>query len=115
VADPRSGDAVMAAVELRPDTPFDPDRFAAFLADQPDLGTKWPPRFVRVMDALPLTATGKITKAALRRSSWLGDDPVFWAPDRHLARYRLLTEEDREQLAREFDHHGRAALLPPPT
>jgi fatty-acyl-CoA synthase len=115
VADPRSGDAVMAAVELRPGVEFDPTRFASFLADQPDLGTKWSPRFVRIMDALPLTATGKITKASLRRSSWLCDDPVFWAPDRHLSRYRLLTEDDRTRLAEEFDHHGRAALLPSPT
>lgn len=115
VADPRSGDAVMAAVELRPGPPFDPTGFASFLADQPDLGTKWSPRFVRVMDALPLTATGKITKASLRRSAWLCDDPVFWAPDRHLSRYRLLTEDDRADLAQEFDHHGRAAFLPSPT
>ncbi len=28
---------------------FDPDAFAAFLAAQPDLGTKWAPRFVRVV------------------------------------------------------------------
>ena len=84
VADPRSGDAVMAAVELRPGVRFDPAGFAAFLSDQPDLGTKWAPRFVRIMDALPLTATGKITKASLRRTSWLCQEPVFWAPDRHL-------------------------------
>jgi fatty-acyl-CoA synthase len=115
VPDPRSGDAVMAAVELRPGPPFDPAGFAAFLAGQPDLGTKWSPRFVRVMADLPLTATGKITKGALRRVAWLCDDPVFWAPDRHLSHYRLLTEEDRADLAREFDHYDRAALLPSPT
>jgi fatty-acyl-CoA synthase len=114
VADPRSGDAVMAAVELRPGSSFDPARFASFLAEQPDLGTKWSPRFLRVMAALPLTATGKITKAALRRLAWTCDDPVFWAPDRDRSQYRLLTAADRIGLAEEFDHHGRAALLPSP-
>jgi fatty-acyl-CoA synthase len=112
VADPRSGDEVMAAVELRPGTEFDADGFAAFLSAQPDLGTKWAPRFVRVMDELPLTATGKITKAPLRRASWQCDDPVFWAPDRPPGRYRPLTEPDRVQRRGEFARHGRSALLP---
>jgi fatty-acyl-CoA synthase len=112
VSDPRSGDEVMAAVELRGDGPFDPDGFAAFLADQPDLGTKWAPRFVRVMDALPLTATGKITKARLRQEAWQCDDPVFWTPDRSSPGYRLLTEDDRVRLRGDFVGHGRSALLP---
>ncbi len=98
VPDPRSGDAVMAAVELREGARFDPDGFSAFLSEQSDLGTKWPPRFVRVMDDLPLTATGKITKADLRRSAWECDDPVFWAPDRGSWRYRPLTADDRAGL-----------------
>jgi fatty-acyl-CoA synthase len=112
VPDPRSGDEVMAAVELRAGTSFDPDAFAAFLSDQPDLGTKWSPRFVRVMDNLPLTATGKITKATLRRASWQCPDPVFWAPERGPSRYRALTEDDRVRLREDFVRHGRAALLP---
>ena len=54
VPDPRSGDQVMATLELRPGAAFDPGGFAAFLESQPDLGTKWPPRFVRVLaDASP--------------------------------------------------------------
>jgi fatty-acyl-CoA synthase len=112
VPDPRSGDDVMAAVELRPGVAFDPDRFAAFLSAQPDLGTKWSPRFVRVMDELPLTATGKITKASLRRCAWLGDDPVFWAPDRGHRRYRLLTDDDRVELQQQFERYGRSTLAP---
>jgi fatty-acyl-CoA synthase len=112
VPDPRSGDAVMAAVELRPGTAFDPDGFASFLSDQPDLGTKWSPRFVRVMDSLPLTATGKITKDALRRAAWQCHDPVFWAPDRAPWRYRRLTGDDRAHLGDEFARFGRSALLP---
>jgi fatty-acyl-CoA synthase len=112
VADPRSGDQVMVAVELRDGGRFDPVGFAAFLAAQPDLGTKWAPRFVRVVAALPLTATGKITKEPLRRASWQCDDPVYWAPDRGRPSYRLLTEDDRVGLRAEFSRHGRSALLP---
>ncbi len=112
VADPRSGDEVMAAVELHRGVVFDPDGFATFLADQPDLGTKWAPRYVRIMAALPLTATGKITKAGLRRSSWLCEDPVYWAPDRRPGRYRLFPADDRAARTEEFVGHGRTALLP---
>ena len=32
---------------------FDPDVFSGFLAEQPDLGTKWSPRYVRVVERLP--------------------------------------------------------------
>ena len=88
VPDPRTGDQVMAAVELRPGATFDPEGFAAFLVAQPDLGTKWPPRFVRVSPGLPLTATGKITKAPLRAEAWQCADPVFWSPGRGELRYR---------------------------
>jgi fatty-acyl-CoA synthase len=112
VADPRSGDQVMAAVELKGGTAFDPDGFAAFLSGQSDLGTKWAPRFVRVVAALPLTATGKITKGALRRAGWECDDPVFWAPDRAGAGYRLLTADDRIGLREQFVRYDRAAFLP---
>jgi len=112
VPDPRSGDEVMAAVELKSGTGFDPVRFAEFLAEQPDLGTKWSPRFVRVMAELPLTATGKITKGSLRRTAWQGDDPVFWIPDRTGSRYVAMTGADRERLREEFDRYGRSGLIP---
>ena len=48
VPDPVTGDQVMAALQLREGAAFDPDAFAAFLAAQPDLGTKWAPRYVRI-------------------------------------------------------------------
>ncbi len=111
VPDPRSGDMVMAAVELRPGAGFDPDAFAAFLDSQADLGTKWPPRLVRVSPGLPLTATGKITKASLRDEGWQCLDPVFWSPDRGELRYRPLTDDDRRVLRARFAAHGRTHLL----
>ena len=112
VPDPRSGDQVMAAVELRPGAAFDPDGFADFLRRQPDMGTKWAPRFVRLVPALPLTATGKITKAPLRAEAWRCPDAVYWSPGRGGPRYRLLTEHDRGALAAQFERHGRGAVAP---
>ena len=66
VPDAVVGDQVMAALQLRPGAPpFDPGGFAGFLSAQGDLGTKWSPRYVRVCDVLPVTATNKILKRAL--------------------------------------------------
>ncbi|MFB7423871.1 AMP-binding protein [Streptomyces hydrogenans] len=106
VPDPVAGDQVMAAVALHPGAAFDPAAFAAFLAAQPDLGTKMPPRFVRVTPALPLTATNKIHRVALRRASFLCDDPVWWRPGPG-APYEPLTEPARAALRAEYARHGR--------
>jgi acyl-CoA synthetase (AMP-forming)/AMP-acid ligase II len=98
-----AGDHVMAAVELRPGVAFDPDGFAAWLAAQLDLGTKWAPRYVRISPSLPQTANGKVTKTALRDDRWGGPDPVWWRPDGSGDRYRPLTAEDRAALDAALD------------
>ena len=77
VPDPRTGDAVMAALQMLPGHEFDAAAFAGFLRSQPDLGRLWRPRFIRLVEARPTTATRKIAKPVLRRESWLVDDPVF--------------------------------------
>jgi fatty-acyl-CoA synthase len=77
VPDEHVGDQVMAAVTLLPGRAFDPAAFAAFLDAQPDLGTKWAPRYVRVMTELPRTATNKVIKRALRDEAWNTADPVY--------------------------------------
>jgi len=64
VPDPRSGDQLVAALVVT--GPLVAEEFGAFLADQPDLGTKAWPRFVRVVDALPRTATNKVLKRELQ-------------------------------------------------
>ncbi|MDL4771288.1 AMP-binding protein [Actinomadura xylanilytica] len=114
VPDPRTGDQVMAALELHGDPGgtggFDPGAFAAFLAAQPDLGTKWAPRFVRLVRAMPLTATGKVDKRPLRRTRWEAGDPVWWRPGRDLA-YEPLTHARAGELRAEFAAHGRAHVL----
>jgi acyl-CoA synthetase (AMP-forming)/AMP-acid ligase II len=110
VPDPRTGDQVMAAVEPAPGAAFDPEAFAAFLAAQPDLGTKWAPRFVRVVRSLPTTATGKVDRGPLRAERWQTDDPVWWRPDR-TSGYRRMTDDDVADLDRAFGEAGRAGML----
>ncbi len=93
-----AGDQVMIAVELAPDATFDPVAFATWLEDQPDLGPKWIPRYVRVSDSLPQTATGKVTKVGLRQEAWVCDEPVWWRPlDTAELRFEALGDEDRAE------------------
>ncbi|MHC3475324.1 AMP-binding protein [Streptomyces sp. 7R007] len=91
VPDPVTGDQVMAAVAGS----FEPAGFAAFLAAQPDLGTKMAPRFVRVMERMPVTATNKIHRARLRKEGVRCADPVWWRPPGE-GTYRRLTAQDAE-------------------
>lgn len=106
VPDPVTGDQVMVAIEGQ--TALDLTAFAAFLAAQPDLGTKWAPRFIRVVPELPVTATRKVDKAVLRGQRWeLGT--VYWRDAQ--GAYRPMTTEDRDALRRRFEENGRLALL----
>jgi fatty-acyl-CoA synthase len=97
VPDTVVGDQVMATVLLRPGTSFDPVGFAEFLAGESDMGTKWAPRYVRVTDELPVTATTKVLKRVLRAERWRCTDPVWWRPERD-APYRPLLAADAEAL-----------------
>jgi fatty-acyl-CoA synthase len=110
VPDEEVGDQVMAAVELRPGVAFDPDDFDAFLSEQPDLGTKWAPRYVRVMDAIPVTETQKPLKRQLRRERWEAPEPVYWRPTKGDP-LRDLSEGDRDELLRRFEERGRVGVL----
>jgi fatty-acyl-CoA synthase len=114
VPDPLSGDQVMAAIEVAAGTSFDAAAFAPFLAAQPDLGTKWAPRFVRVVDHMPLTDTNKIVKTRLRAEAWVTDDAVYWRAERGNPNFTLMTDADRAALHAEFDAHGRGGLVPNP-
>ncbi|MEV7070094.1 long-chain-fatty-acid--CoA ligase [Streptomyces sp. NPDC093990] len=91
VPDPVTGDQVMATIAGT----FDPVAFADFLAAQPDLGTKMPPRFVRVVERMPVTATNKIQRARLRKEGLRCTDPVWWRPPGEKT-YRRLAPENAE-------------------
>jgi fatty-acyl-CoA synthase len=108
--DPRTGDEVMCALELRPGAGFDAAGFGEFLAAQRDLGTKWAPRFVRIVESMPLTATNKVNKAPLRTEGWTTDE-VWWRPSSDL-NYKELSKEERAAHRLEFDRYGRSHLLP---
>jgi steroid-22-oyl-CoA synthetase len=112
VPDPVTGDQVMAAIEVRAGTTFDPGGFADFLDTQPDLGTKWAPRFVRVVDALPTTGADKLDKKPLRAWAFsLAPGPVWWRPQRDRG-YEPLTSDQLADLEARFRDHRRADLLP---
>jgi fatty-acyl-CoA synthase len=107
VPDPVTGDQVMAALEF-PGGEFDPGAFGSFLREQPDLGTKWAPRLVRITTGLPMTATHKLSKPALRRTLWNGPDPVY---ERIGEAYALMTADRKGAVEAEYVRHGRDHLL----
>jgi fatty-acyl-CoA synthase len=100
VPDEVVGDQVMAAV-VPTAAGFDPAGLAAFLDEQSDLGTKWAPRYVRVVDALPATSTNKVLKRQLRAEGWDVDDEVWWRPERS-GEYRVLDDHDAAALRERF-------------
>ncbi|MEV7613435.1 AMP-binding protein [Streptomyces sp. NPDC089799] len=120
VPDEVAGDQVMAALALRPGAVFDPAAFEEFLTAQPDLGTKMAPRYVRVVPAMPVTATNKVHRVALRRAGFLpapapggtgpAPDPVWHRPPGRTS-YRPLTAPDLEAILTRYEAQGRADLL----
>jgi len=77
VPDPAVGDQVTAALVMAPGAEFDADKFRAFLAEQPDLGPKQWPAYVRICTALPRTATFKVVKRELSAEGLDCADPVW--------------------------------------
>ncbi|MFI0404491.1 AMP-binding protein [Actinomadura sp. 3N508] len=112
VPDPRSGDQVMAAIEIPDGVEFEDLGFPAFLAVQDDLGTKGAPRFVRVSHALPTTGSGKLRKKEMQLEGWRTADPVYRWAGRGAPEYALMTEADKAALRDEFAAAGRQRFLP---
>ncbi|OBG40063.1 acyl-CoA synthetase [Mycobacterium alsense] len=79
VPDERVGDQVMAALVLRDGNALAPGDFEKFLAAQPDLSPKAWPRYVRINDDLPATATNKILKRELIAAGITAQGGVLWA------------------------------------
>lgn len=65
VPDERVGDQLMCALVLRDEANLTPEGFRAFLDTQEDLSPKAWPRYVRVAEELPSTATNKVLKREL--------------------------------------------------
>lgn len=107
VPDPRSGDQVMAAVEVTDPHAFDPDAFAGFLVAQEDLGAKGFPRLLRVSADLPVTGSNKILKRDLQAQRWHTAESVYRWAGRGTPDYRLMDAADRQALDDEFATYGR--------
>lgn len=78
VPDEHVGDVVMAALVLQNGTTLTPREFARFLAAQLDLSPKAWPRYVRIVETLPTTATNKILKRVLKSEGSASGDGVLW-------------------------------------
>jgi fatty-acyl-CoA synthase len=76
IPDPAVGDQVMAALVLSSRADFDGDAFEEFLAEQPDLGPKQWPAYVRISAALPRTETFKVLKRQLSAEATDCADPI---------------------------------------
>lgn len=110
VPDPTTGDMVMAAIEMTESSVFSPQKFDDFLSQQRDLGTKWSPQIVRVIQAMPLTANNKVHKPPLRSSKWQTNDTLYWRPERNQP-LRLMSETDKQELEARFAANGRVHIL----
>jgi len=71
----------MVSVEVDDPDTFDVDQLGAFLAEQPDLGTKWMPSFARGVAELPKLASMKLDKKRLQREAGRRSS-VSWRPTR---------------------------------
>ena len=76
VPDESVGDQVMAALVVT--GPLDRAGLEAFLAVQPDLSPKAWPRYVRVVESLPRTATNKVLKRSLAAEGAVAGDGQLW-------------------------------------
>ncbi|KDQ70912.1 AMP-binding protein [Streptomyces halstedii] len=112
VPDPRSGDQVMAAVEVAEGTRFEDLDLPGFLEEQQDLGTKGAPRFVRVSHALPTTGSNKLRKKEMQLEGWRTGDPVYRWAGRGRPVYTPMTHDDKAALRGEFLANGRGRFLP---
>ncbi len=107
VPDPRSGDQVMAAVEVADPRAFDAGAFTAFLTAQEDLGAKGFPRLLRVSADLPVTGSNKILKRDLQAQRWHTAEAVYRWAGRGRPEYRLMDAADRQALDDQFATYGR--------
>jgi fatty-acyl-CoA synthase len=78
VPDEQVGDQVMAALVLRSGMRLEPTDLEEFLAAQPDLSPKAWPRYVRINDDLPATATNKILKRELIAAGVSAAGGLLW-------------------------------------
>ncbi len=106
VPDATAGDQVLAALVTTPD--FDAGEFVTWLQAEPDLAARCHPRYLRVVDDLPRTGTGKVLRRQVRTAAWLPADTLVVDDEGP----RPLGAGDREELRRAFATAGRAHVHP---
>ena len=111
VPDARSGDQLMAAIEVRDPEQFPIDELTDYLCDQADLGGKGMPRLLRISARLPATGSNKILKRDLQEQHWNTSELVYRWPGRRPVRYVAMMPSDKDDLSRDVAAHGRAHLL----
>ena len=115
VPDVEVGDRVMVSMQLVPGAEFDIDEFAAFLGSQSDLGPKWIPTFVEVVDELPLTQTNKVIKRELVKKRWhsveTNDAAQVWCRDGKELVFTRFGPDDATRLRERFESGGRGSAL----
>lgn len=111
VPDPRSGDQVMAAIEVTDPDRFDAAAFVSYLAAQEDLGAKGIPRFLRVSKNLPVTGSNKVLKRELQQERWHTAEPVYRWAGRGAPAYQAMGDDDKLSLDAEFTQYGRQRYL----
>ncbi|WP_328352123.1 fatty-acid--CoA ligase FadD1 [Mycobacterium sp. NBC_00419] len=90
VPDDAVGDAVMAAIVLRQGESLTPKDFEDFLGAQTDLSPKAWPRYVRINDDLPHTATNKILKRELSAAGVSAGAGVLWERAARARSYQVV-------------------------
>lgn len=104
VPDPGAGDQILAVLQRLPGSACDPAEVLAAMAADPDCGAKWLPRYVRVVDELPMTASYKVARRDLRRS-W------YSTPGTLERTASGLVPVDPVELRERYARPGRAHLL----
>ena len=109
------GDRVMAALQLQPGATFDPAEFAEFLNSQTDLGPKWVPSFIEIVDDFPMTPSNKVIKRELVLRRWHnaeteGDARIWWRTGREI-RFERFSIAEAQLLRSKFAAQNREGLL----
>jgi acyl-CoA synthetase (AMP-forming)/AMP-acid ligase II len=110
VPDATAGDQVMASLVLREGASFDPAAFAVWVDQQPDVGPKWRPRYVRVTPSMPTSPTNKILKRTLVHEKYrpdrTGGDAV-WVRPRGAVAFEPFGETEAKAVYEELVVAGR--------
>ena len=109
------GDRVMVALQLQPAARFDPIEFARFLAAQSDLGPKWIPSFVQIVDEFPMTPSNKVIKRELVIRRWHDaeqspDARIWWRATKEL-RFESFGTTQASELRAKFVANQRESVL----